>query len=55
MNTYNYLTAFVFGMFLTFILIVLWQYIKDPVFTWVRINLQGDKYNEKALRKAQEQ
>ncbi len=45
---------FLCGIFIALILIWMWQYIKDPVFTWIRINLQGDKYNEKALRKAQE-
>jgi hypothetical protein len=45
---------FLCGILIALIFLCLWQLVKDPVFTWIRINLQGDKYNEKALRKAQD-
>jgi hypothetical protein len=33
-------------LFVPLTLLCFWQYIKEQVFTWIRINLQGDPYNE---------
>jgi hypothetical protein len=42
---------FLCGVVIAFIFLCMWQLVKEPVFTWIRINLQGDKYKEKNLLK----